>query len=154
MTTVSTLERGAHLVGAYVERAARASGVTQAEAHVLVQLAQKGPLSIASLHREFGTKRTTLTNILDRLERRGFVRRELNPSDRRSFTIHLTRSGQAPARQAARVVADLEAAVRASVSERDLRGLEAVVAALATVVHEDAAAVAADRLHRRARSGR
>jgi hypothetical protein len=34
----------------------------------------------ATLHGEFGHMRSTLTNILDRLERRKLVRRELNPT--------------------------------------------------------------------------
>lgn len=130
-TMVSTLERAAHLIGVHVERAARDLGITQAEAHVLVRLARRGPSSIAALHRGFGTKRSTLTNVLDRLEARGLVRRELNPADRRSFTIHLTRTGATRARRLARVVDELDAQIRATVSERDVQGVQAVVAALA-----------------------
>jgi MarR family 2-MHQ and catechol resistance regulon transcriptional repressor len=128
---LADLERAAHLIGVHVERASRGLGITQAEAHILVHLARGGSLPIATLHRDFGTKRSTLTNVLDRLEQRGLVRRELNPADRRSFTIHLTRRG---ARQAGRLTAamdELEAAVRDSVAERDVRGVAAVARALA-----------------------
>lgn len=128
---VASLERAAHLIGVHVERAARDLGITQAEAHILVALARRGSTSIADLHRGFGTKRSTLTNVLDRLEARGLVRRELTPGDRRSFTIHLTRTGTARARRLARVVDELEAEVRKAVCERDIQGVEAVVAALA-----------------------
>jgi DNA-binding MarR family transcriptional regulator len=128
---LASLERAAHLIGVHLDRAVRDLGMTQAEAHVLVQLVHRGPTSIAALHHEFGTKRSTLTNVLDRLEQRELIRRELTRGDRRSFTIHLTAEGAAPAREIAAVVDALEAAVRAGVSERDLRGLEAVVHALA-----------------------
>jgi DNA-binding MarR family transcriptional regulator len=128
---LASLERAAHLIGAHVERAARGLGITQAEAHVLVQLIRRGPTSIAALHHEFGTKRSTLTNVLDRLEQRELIRRELSKGDRRSFTVHLTAKGAAPARKVAAVVDALEGAVRAGVSERDLRGVDAVVRALA-----------------------
>lgn len=124
------IERAAHLIGVHVETAAHDLGITQAEAHVLVELARGGPKPIAAFHREFGTKQSTLTNVLDRLEDKGFVRRKLNREDRRSFTIHLTRRGEPAARRLDLVVGSLEAAVRESVSERDLRGFEAVVDAL------------------------
>ena len=79
-------ERAAHLIGVYVERSAGELGITQAEAHVLAELHRHGPTQIATLHREFGHKRSTLTSILDRLERRKLIRRELNPDDRRSLS--------------------------------------------------------------------
>jgi DNA-binding MarR family transcriptional regulator len=128
---LASLERAAHLVGAHIEHAARDHGITQAEAHVLVRLARDGSTSIATLHREFGTKRSTLTNVLDRLEVRQLIRRELNPNDRRSFTVHLTRRGSAPARDLARVMDELDARIRKTTSARDVQGVHAVVEALA-----------------------
>jgi MarR family 2-MHQ and catechol resistance regulon transcriptional repressor len=132
---LARLERAAHLIGIHAERTSRDLGITQAEVHVLLQLARNGAMPIAALHREFGTKRSTLTNVLDRLEARGFIRRELNPSDRRSFTIQLTRAGAVHARRLSGAMDDLEALVRHAVSERDVRGVEAVVEALAAAVH-------------------
>jgi DNA-binding MarR family transcriptional regulator len=135
---LASIERAAHLIGAHIEPVARELGITRAEAHVLVQLVRHGPTSIAALHREFGTKRSTLTNVLDRLEQRRLVRRELSQGDRRSFTIHLTAKGAAPARRVASIVDELETTVRAGVNERDLRGLEAVVRVLAAATEQRA----------------
>jgi DNA-binding MarR family transcriptional regulator len=131
MTTLLTsLERAAHLIGVHAERVGRRLGITQAEVHILVQLERRGDIPITTLHREFGTKRSTLTSVLDRLEQRGLVRREPNPTDRRSFVIHLTRAGARHARHVARDMDKLEAIVRTAVSERDVAGIDAVVAAL------------------------
>jgi DNA-binding MarR family transcriptional regulator len=130
---LATFERSAHLIGVYLERAAGELGITQAEAHVLAQLARHGPTPIATLHREFGHKRSTLTNILDRLEQRKLVRRKLNPDDRRSFLISLTASGERAASRVTAVLDGLERDVRSAVSDRDVRGLDAVARALATV---------------------
>ena len=131
MTTLLTsLERAAHLIGVHAERVGRRLGITQAEVHILVQLQHRGDIPITALHREFGTKRSTLTNVLDRLEQRGLVRREPNPTDRRSFVIHLTRTGARHARHIARDMDQLEAIVRNAVSERDVASVGAVVAAL------------------------
>lgn len=50
-------------------------------------LSMKSPASIAE---HLGYDRPTVTGIIDRLVREGFVIRESNPSDRRSQTISLT----------------------------------------------------------------
>ncbi len=101
-------ERAAHLIGVYVERSAGELGITQAEAHVMAELHRHGPTQIAALHREFGHKRSTPTSILDRLERRKLIRRELNPDDRRSFVIHLTASGTRAASRVTDALDELE----------------------------------------------
>ncbi len=131
---LATIERSAHLIAAYLDHALTGARITQAEAHVLAQLHRRGPTSIGDLQREFGHKRSTLTSVIDRLETRGWVRREINPADRRSFVIHLTRGGKSAARGVAAVLDELESHVRAQVSDRDLKGLEAVAAALAAAV--------------------
>jgi DNA-binding MarR family transcriptional regulator len=131
---IATLERAAHLVATRIEMAANDLDITQAEAHVLAQVAKAGPTPIATLHREFGRKRSTLTNVLDRLEQRKLVRRRPNPDDRRSLVVHLTASGERIARRVTEVLDELESEVRRAVSERDVRGVEAVAAALALAV--------------------
>jgi MarR family transcriptional regulator, organic hydroperoxide resistance regulator len=131
---LATFERSAHLIAAYLDHALSQPRVTQAEAHVLARLHRRGPTSIADLQREFGHKRSTLTGVIDRLERRGFVRREINQADRRSFVIHLTRQGQAAARRVTAVLDRLERHIQARLTERDITGLEAVAAALGDAV--------------------
>ncbi len=96
MGSTPSRERAAHLIGVYVERSAGELGITQADAHVLAELHRHGPTQIAALHREFGHKRSTLTSILDRLERRKLIRREPNPDDRRSFVILSSPQERAP----------------------------------------------------------
>jgi|SRR5579859_5996959 len=129
----ATLERATHRIGGYLEPTLVEIGITQGEAHVLAQLARHGPTSIATLHHEFGHKRSTLTNIGDRLERKHLVRRELNPSDRRSFVLHLTASGRRAAVRVTKRLDALERELAARVTERDLAGLEAVSSALETI---------------------
>jgi MarR family transcriptional regulator, transcriptional regulator for hemolysin len=136
---LSTIERAAHRIGTYVEHAASELGITQAEAHVLAQLARRGPTPIGTLHRDFGRKRSTLTNILDRLEQRRLVRRELNREDRRSFVVHLTASGERTATRVTAVLDELERAVEEAVTARDVRGLEAVATALDAAVRHGGA---------------
>jgi DNA-binding MarR family transcriptional regulator len=133
---LATIERSAHLIAAYLDRALAGGRITQAEAHVLAQLHRRGPTSMAELQHEFGHKRSTLTSVIDRLESREYVRREINPADRRSFIIRLTRAGRSAARHVTVVLDELERHVRAGVSRRDLDGLDAVSAALGTAVKQ------------------
>jgi len=130
----SALERGAHLIGAYLESSIGELGLTQGEAHVLAQLGRRGQLSIASLHHEFGHKRSTLTNILDRLEMRKMVRRELNPDDRRSLIVHLTASGRRAARGVTKALDALEHELTWRVAKSDISAVDSVVAALGDIV--------------------
>jgi DNA-binding MarR family transcriptional regulator len=107
------------------ERSAGELGITQAEAHVLTELHRHGPTQIATLHREFGHKRSTLTSVLDRLERRKLIRRELNPDDRRSFVIRLRNARPALGTRAASRVTDaldeLERSRRRALDSNELR---------------------------------
>jgi DNA-binding MarR family transcriptional regulator len=107
---IGDIERAAHLIGAHIDRAGL--GVTQAEAHVLAQLARHGPATVGELHRTFGHKRSTLTSVLDRLEERGYVTRTVNPQDGRSLIVTTTRAGGRVAKHVMRVLDELEDAIR------------------------------------------
>jgi DNA-binding MarR family transcriptional regulator len=130
MGIVRDIERSAHLIGLHLERAAARLDVTQAEAHVLVQLHRGGALTVGELQRGFGHKHSTLTSVLDRLDLRGFVDRRVNPHDRRSYIVALTRSGTEAAREVNAAVESLERRIRRQVTARDLEGVRAVAGAL------------------------
>ena len=130
----TVLERGAHLVGGYLDSTGGKLGLTQGEAHVLAQLERRGPMAIAELHKECGHKRSTLTNILDRLENRKLVRRELNRNDRRSFIVSLTPHGRRTARRVTVVLDALERELSALIGKGDGQSLDRVVAALETII--------------------
>ena len=55
----------------------------------------RGPLMVKDIAIELnGVSLSTLTRILDRLEQQGYIRRMLNPQDRRSFQVIPTEQGQ------------------------------------------------------------
>jgi DNA-binding MarR family transcriptional regulator len=113
-----------------MEQSLRELRITQAEAHILGALAEIGESSINELHAGFGHKRSTLTSILDRLERRALIERAPHPTSRRSVMIRLTESGVDAARQVSSILEAIEAAVAAHVSANDLEGFRRVIAAL------------------------
>ncbi len=131
---VPFVHRTTHRLGLYLDEADPPLGLTQGECHLLAHLVEAGPCSVAELHRAFAHKRSTLTSYLDRLEARGDIARDVRPEDRRSFTVRLTRSG---ARSAARVhqhLLALEDRALARLTERDLRGFQAVLHALSETI--------------------
>src|SRR5260370_36682724 len=55
----------------------------------------RGPLMVKEIAQELhDVNLSTLTRILDRLEQHGYIRRMLNPQDRRSFRVMPTERGQ------------------------------------------------------------
>src|SRR5207248_381187 len=90
---VSPIHRATHRIGLYLADL-REYGLSQGEAHILAHLATSGPTSIAELHRGLAHKRSTLTSILDRLEARGFVTRQVAAIDRRTFIVTPTARGR------------------------------------------------------------
>ena len=127
---VANIERATHLIDIELGRRLAALEITQAEAHVLARLGRGGPTSPSELHRLFGHKRSTLTGILDRLEERRWITRELDPADRRSFVVSLTGPGKTAAAKVVAAVDALERRVARRVAGRDLEGFAAVLAAL------------------------
>ncbi|NGO73157.1 MarR family transcriptional regulator [Streptomyces sp. SB3404] len=79
--------------------------LTATQAKVLSQLAA-GPLSMRDLAQWLDCDASNITGLVDRIERRGLVRREPSPADRRVKTVHLTEEGRGTIR---RVRAEMQA---------------------------------------------
>ena len=107
--------------------------LSASEINVLANLADGRNRSVGEIASDTATKPTTLTSVLDRLERRGYLTRDLDPADRRSFLVSLTADGRRAAAAARAAAADLERAALAGVSDADLAGFRAVTRALTEV---------------------
>lgn len=103
------------------------------EAHLLGYCATKGPRPITELHRVLGQKKSTLTALVDRLERRKLVVRRLNPRDRRSWLIELTSRGSALAVKLHEKYRELESRLLTRMKPQDLAGFESAMAAIGEV---------------------
>ena len=100
------------------------------EINVLANLAGHDPLTVGALAAATATRPTTLTSVLDRLVRRGYVVREVDPGDRRSFLVSLTPAGQRAAGAVSAAVRDLERGALTRVSPAQRAGFFAVIHAL------------------------
>lgn len=82
--------------------------LTASEINALANLADGRGRTVSQLGAAVGARPTTLTSVLDRLERRGHITRGTRAGDRRSVLIELTDSGREAAAVISRNLADIE----------------------------------------------
>ena len=69
------------------------SGLTTAQNHAIEIVGHEGSIKMIHLAEKLGVTTGTLTVSVDRLEKRGLLRRVPHKSDRRSYLIELTEKG-------------------------------------------------------------
>jgi DNA-binding MarR family transcriptional regulator len=96
MVLVARILTVAALISRRIEALAKDHQMTSAEGDVLFTLRRAGApytLSPTTLAKSLLVSSGTMTNRLDRLERRALIERKANPRDRRAVDIVLTRKG-------------------------------------------------------------
>ena len=91
------------MLGAYLRAVALAEpiqrelaarhGISLADLRAVRVLARQGEVPISRCGDELGVPRSTITNLVDRLERSGLVARRYSETDRRVTLVALTRAG-------------------------------------------------------------
>ncbi|WP_037600891.1 MarR family winged helix-turn-helix transcriptional regulator [Streptacidiphilus rugosus] len=104
--------------------------LTPSEINALANLADGGGRTVSQLGAAAGVRPTTLTGVLDRLERRGHITRATRAGDRRSVLIELTPSGRATADTITQTVAELERRALTGLPPEAVAGFHAVLRAL------------------------
>jgi MarR family transcriptional regulator for hemolysin len=130
---LSPLHKASRQLTMYLEAQTRDLGVSPLEGHVLTYLRKYAPVPVGGLVRVFGLKQSTFTSLLDRLERAGLIRRELNPHDRRSLLVHITERGRELTARLNRLLDRLEDDIRARLRRPEVKGFHAVMAAVEDV---------------------
>ncbi|WP_221891090.1 MarR family winged helix-turn-helix transcriptional regulator [Microbispora sp. KK1-11] len=91
-TFATALVRMSHVVQYVFADVSREHGVTPQQAQLLCVLTG-GPIGMTELSRLLHLEKSSLTGLVDRVERRGFVTRVSHPRDRRACRISLTPEG-------------------------------------------------------------
>jgi MarR family transcriptional regulator, organic hydroperoxide resistance regulator len=104
--------------------------LTASEINALANLADGHSRTVSQLGAAVGTRPTTLTSVLDRLEGRGHITRGTRPGDRRSVRIELTDSGREAAAVITGKLTDLENRALGGLPGETVRGFYAVLDAL------------------------
>jgi len=94
--------------------------------------------SAVELIRSLGVSRQAASQLIDTLVLRGYLRREVNPGDRRRMNIVLTERGRAAAAAIQGGSDEVDARLAQLLSPAELAGLRAGLAALAEIKEETA----------------
>ena len=111
-----------HVLQDLYAETSRPLGLTPQQAHLLCVLLG-GPLGMTELSRILSIERSSLTSMVDRLERRDLVTRIAHPNDRRACQIQLTTPGRALAERTHRAFTRRIDALTTSLTAADRRTL-------------------------------
>ena len=107
--------------------------LTASETNVLAILADGPGRTVSEICAAAGSRPSTITSVLDRLERRGHISRGVRPADRRVVVVELTSSGRQAADTIRRTLASVEARALDGLPEEAIAGFHTVLRALAEV---------------------
>jgi MarR family 2-MHQ and catechol resistance regulon transcriptional repressor len=94
LRTFVKLLRAAGAIEARLAPGIAAAGLTATQLGVLEALLHKGPLNQRALGRKLLSSPGNMTDVIDKLERRGLVLRTRKPGDRRAVRVELTAEGR------------------------------------------------------------
>jgi DNA-binding MarR family transcriptional regulator len=130
----------------------RDHGMSERDASVLAHLDELAPVTVTALAHHLGVGVPTVTEAIDRLERRGVVERRRDVRDRRRVELRLTRLG-IERMQASSVldharVGEVLAALSARQRSAAVRGLEILAAGARKVMTDERSTGGASRRKR------
>ena len=132
-SVILALHRATHATLHALTTALAELDLPAADIDVLALLADGAGRTVGALATATATRPSTLTSLLDRLTSRGYIVREQDPADRRSFLISLTPAGRAVAEHAAAAISGLEREALVAVTPAQRAGFHAVIDALTVV---------------------
>jgi DNA-binding MarR family transcriptional regulator len=125
------LQRAARALARRFDEAMRPLGLTSGQFSLMMSLNRPEPASIGSVASVLSMDRTTLTAALKPLRRRGLVQVTVDPDDRRSRRLTLTRAGRALLASAVPVWRQTHAKIDGLLAHGDLDRLRQDLRALA-----------------------
>ncbi|HEX3348613.1 MAG TPA: MarR family transcriptional regulator [Acetobacteraceae bacterium] len=126
------LLRASRSVLSRIERALAAHGLTPTQLGVLECILHKGPLTHRELGRKVLTSAGNMTDVIDKLEARGLVRRRRDTADRRVVRVELTSEGRRLIEQVFPSHADDIAAAMSGLTPAELEQLGSLLRSLGT----------------------
>jgi len=128
---VSSLLETAEAVEARLEAAVSPLGLSLAKLGVLHPLAEaRGPLPLSALAERQHCVRSNITQLVDRLEKDGLVRRRPDPGDRRGVLAALTPAGEQAYAKGMRALVETQQAIVRTLDAGDAKSLKSALDAL------------------------
>ncbi|MGD0880166.1 MAG: MarR family transcriptional regulator [Acidimicrobiales bacterium] len=131
MAAATSIMRAQQIVLAAVDGALRPFGLTFAryEGLVLLLFSRRGTLPLGIMGQRLMIHPASVTNIIDRLEAQGLVRRSPHPTDGRTTLAEITEAGRALALEATTAVNDVAFGL-GGLGRSDLEDLQRIIASL------------------------
>jgi DNA-binding MarR family transcriptional regulator len=128
--TMSILH-AAHAIEDRIEKALDGVGLSIAKHSALTQLQEAGePLTLSELAERLSCVRSNITQLVDRLEADGLVRRVADPDDRRSVRAELTDLGTEKQAAGASEVSRIHGDIAERLQSSDMAGLESALSSI------------------------
>jgi DNA-binding MarR family transcriptional regulator len=121
----------AHLIEDRMELALGKVGLSMAKHGALSELARAGePLTLSQLAARLSCVRSNMTQLVDRLEADGLVRRVDDPTDRRSVKAELTDAGRERQLAGEKALKRVQSEFAATLTSNESRAVEAALGAI------------------------
>ena len=101
--------------------------VTPVQVGLLFFLQKNDGLSLTQISQGLMLENPTVTGLVDRLEKSGYVKRSDHPSDRRVYLVYLTEKGNKVADKALPIVKKLNEQIKEGYSEREIENFKKVL---------------------------
>ncbi len=101
--------------------------ITLVQAGILFLLREKDYRTMSELGQHLSLDNSTITGLTDRLEKEGFVRRQVNPKDRRISLIHITPEGIQQVNQAKTVINRVNNEIKADFSRQEMEAFKKIL---------------------------
>jgi DNA-binding MarR family transcriptional regulator len=88
-----TLRKIVRAISLQSKQLVQLSGITTPQLLVMRAINRNGPISIGVLSKEVSLSQATVTAIIDRLEKKGLVKRERSKKDKRRVNVEMTPQG-------------------------------------------------------------
>jgi DNA-binding MarR family transcriptional regulator len=113
-----------HLKHALVKEGSR---VTPAQAAILALLIEKNGRTMTELSHALSIDNSTITGLVDRLERVGFLRRKPKPEDRRISLITITPEGKSETAKAIVTIRKINEEIKSGFSKEEIGAFKRVL---------------------------
>lgn len=100
---------------------------TPAQAGILFLLREKDGRSMSELSQALFSDNSTITGLVDRMEKSGLVKRSPGETDRRISKIYITRRGKREIGKAEPVIREINQAIQAGFSPREIEAFKGIL---------------------------
>jgi DNA-binding MarR family transcriptional regulator len=94
-------------------------GISKMELHILLLVQARPDIVLGEIRDRLDVPNSTLTGVIDRMEKQGLVRRTISARDRRSYGLELTEKGKGVRREHDRVLRTIATSMLSTLDDEE-----------------------------------